>query len=121
MDPEFSYLFNLPSNAPLIALYRGGILVFIAFGRGSDRVRRGLPCIALEFDAERNLRRDIHRHLFRSNATRPQRGHVPQQVVLYSIFLAFLVYVDRERIDAREQIPAHPEPEFPGDVVVARF
>ena len=31
IDPEFSYLFNLPSNAPLIALYRGGILVFIAF------------------------------------------------------------------------------------------
>ena len=121
IDPEFSYLFNLPSNAPLIALYRGGILVFIAF-----MAVVVIGCVvayrALRSDSTPNA---IYGGIFIGICfVQMQLDHnvadVPQQVVLYSIFLAFLVYVDRERIDARQQIRAQSEPEIPGDVVIAR-
>jgi hypothetical protein len=114
-------LFNLPSNAPLIALYRGGILVFIAF-----MAVVVIGCVvayrALRSDSTPNA---IYGGIFIGLCfVQMQLDHnvadVPQQVVLYSIFLAFLVYIDRGRIDAKAQALAKPEPEIGADVVVAR-
>ena len=121
IDPEFSYLLNLPSNAPLITLYRGGILVFIAF-----MAVVVIGCVV----AYRVLRSDstpnaIYGGIFIGicfvQITRPQRGRRAAAGGAVLDIPGIPVYVDRERIDARQRICAHSEPELPGDVVVARL
>lgn len=120
IDPAFSYVFNLPSNAPLIALYRGGILVLASF-----LAVVVIGCIL----AYRSLRsnstpRAVYGGIFIGLCVvQMQLDHnvadVPQNVLLYSIFLAFVVYCERARI-AGQQISSGQEPRLPDELAVAR-
>lgn len=121
LDPAFSYVFNLPSNAPLIALYRGGFLVFASFIAVAV-----IGC----FLAYRSLRskstpRAVYGGIFIGLCVvQMQLDHnvadVPQNVLLYSIFLAFVVYCERARIAERESQPTPARPEIPDELSVVR-
>jgi hypothetical protein len=104
VDPAYAYVLNLPSNAPLIALYRGGIFVGIAF-----LAVMVLGCVV----GYRALRSDslpfaIYGGVFIGLCfVQFQLDHnvadIPQGALLYSILLAFLVYVDRAQNEAVRQ------------------
>jgi hypothetical protein len=101
VDPAYSYVFNLVSNAPLVTLYRGGILPFIAFvavmvisivmayrslrSNSLPLATYGGIAIGLtvvQFNLDHNV------------------SDVPQNVLLWSMLLAFVVYADDARKDA---------------------
>lgn len=101
IDPEYSYLFNLPSNAPLITLYRGGFLPFIAF------VAVMLISIALSYRALRSNSLPLAMYggiMIGVTVVQFNLDHnvadVPQNVLLWSMLLAFVLYVDDARKDA---------------------
>jgi len=100
IDPQYSYIFNLPSNAPLITLYRGGLVPFLAFmavvligclvayrAVRSDSLNLAMyggifiGIVVVQFNLDHNV------------------ADVPQAVLLYSIILAFLIYTDELRKD----------------------
>ncbi|BDX33870.1 hypothetical protein TUM20985_44170 [Mycobacterium antarcticum] len=105
IDPAFSYVFNLPSNAPLTALYRGGSLVLISF-----MAVVVIGCVV----AYRSLRsnstpRALYCGIFIGLCfVQMQLDHnvadLPQNVLLYSMFLAFVLYCERARIAERRAI-----------------
>ncbi len=120
IDPAFSYVFNLPSNAPLIALYRGGILVLASF----------MAVVVIGcFLAYRSLRsnstpRAVYGGIFIGLCVvQMQLDHnvadLPQNVLLYSIFLAFIIYCERARV-AEQQTSSKQEPRLPHELTVAR-
>ena len=105
-DSAYAFVFNLPSNAPLITLYRSGIFAFIAFmavaiigcvyGYRAVRSRSfplamyggtfiGLVVVQMQLD-------------------HPLAG-TPTGALTYSVFLGFLVYADR----ARRELSRPPE------------
>lgn len=100
LDPLYSYIFNLASNAYLVTLYRGGLMPFLAFvavvlfamGIGYRALRSDALPLAMyggifigmsvvQFNLDHNV------------------ADVPQQVLLYSMYLAFLLYVNDVRKD----------------------
>jgi hypothetical protein len=98
IDPQYSYVFNLPSNAPLITLYRGGILPFLAF------MAVVVISIVLSYRAMRSDSLPLAMYgglFFGINVVQFNLDHnvadLPQSVVLWSMFLAFLLYVDDVR------------------------
>jgi hypothetical protein len=123
LDPAYSYVFNLPSNAALIAFYRGGILVLISFVAVAV-----IGCVL----GYRSLRskstaRAVYGGIFIGLVVvQMQLDHnmadVPQNIVLYSMFLAFLIYCERARIAERDAVavPDEPLPLVPEDAVVVR-
>jgi hypothetical protein len=102
IDPAVAYAFNLPSNGPLIVLYMRGLLPFLAF-------------LTIEVIACVVAFRAIRSHSFPSAmygagiigigvfASFLDHGYAdtPQGVLALSIQLAFLVYIDRERVAAQ--------------------
>jgi O-antigen ligase len=96
-------VFNLPSNATLITLYRGGILPFIAFV-----VLAIMGCVY----GYRALRgNSLPRALYGGTfiglvVVQMQLDHpladTPGGAITYSIFLAFLVYTDRARREEKK-------------------
>jgi polysaccharide biosynthesis protein PslJ len=108
-DPAYAFVFNLPSNAPLITLYRSGMFAFLAFmavaiigcvyGYRAVRSRSfplamyggtfiGLVVVQMQLD-------------------HPLAG-TPTGALTYSVFLGFLVYVDRARRELARP-PTTPE------------
>jgi hypothetical protein len=119
-DPAFAYALNLPANAPLIVLYRSGIFAFIAFVAlavvgcvyGYRAVRSnsfpramyggiviGLCVVAMQLD-----------HGLAST---------PNGALTYSIFLGFMVYVDRARTAALQHEKAPLDSERAGSLMGA--
>ena len=102
-DGAYAFLENFVSNAPLIAIHRGGIFVGIAF----------LAVVAIGcFIGYRPLRANslpsaVYGGVFIGfsfvalNLDHPV-VIIPQIVFLYTIFLVFLVYADQLRIENRE-------------------
>ncbi|WBP93002.1 O-antigen ligase family protein [Mycolicibacterium neoaurum] len=102
-DGAYAFLENFVSNAPLIAIHRGGIFVGIAF----------LAVVAIGcFIGYRLLRANslpsaVYGGVFIGfsfvalNLDHPV-VIIPQIVFLYTIFLVFLVYADQLRIENRE-------------------
>ena len=97
-DPAYAFVFNLPSNAPLITLYRSGVFAFIAFMAvaivgcvyGYRAVRsRSFP-LALYGGTFIGL------VVVQMQLDHPLAG-TPTGALTYSVFLGFLVYVDRAR------------------------
>jgi polysaccharide biosynthesis protein PslJ len=117
LDPAYSYVFNLPSNAPLITLYRGGFLPFLAF------VAVMVISIALSYRALRSNSLPLATYggiaigltLVQFNLDH-NVSDVPQNVLLWSILLAFVLYADEARRDAvkpeREGLNPHSAPEL---------
>lgn len=116
IDPEYSYLFNLASNAPLTTLYRGGFLPFLAF------VAVMVISIAMSYRALRSNSLPLAMYggiLIGVTVVQFNLDHnvadVPQNVLLWSMLLAFLIYVDDARRDAATtdhlegKSPATPE------------
>jgi O-antigen ligase len=102
-DSAYAYVFNLPSNATLITLYRGGILPFIAFV-----VLAIMGCV-YGYRALRgnSLPRAIYGGTFIGLVVvQMQLDHpladTPGGAITYSIFLAFLVYTDRARREEKK-------------------
>lgn len=110
IDPVYGYIFNLPSNAPLVVLYRSGFLAFVAFvvlavagcvyGYRAVRSRSfpramyggvfiGLMVVAMQLDHP--------------------LGGTPSGAMTLSIALAFMVHVDRARRAASQR--SHDPPE----------
>ena len=111
LDPQYSYIFNLPSNAPLITLYRGGIMPFLAF------MAVVLISIALSYRALRSdsLPLAMYGGLFIGiTVVQFNLDHnvsdVPQNVLLWSIFLAFILYVDDVRKERAREKASELEP-----------
>jgi hypothetical protein len=104
VDPAYAYVLNLPSNAPLIALYRGGIFVGIAFLAvmvlGCVVGYRALRSESLPFAIYGGVFIGLCFVQFQLDHN---VADVPQGALLYSIVLAFLVYVDRARRAAMRQ------------------
>lgn len=102
-DGAYAFLENFVSNAPLIAIHRGGIFVGIAF----------LTVVAIGcFIGYRLLRANslpaaVYGGVFIGfsfvalNLDHPV-VIIPQIVFLYTIFLVFLVYADQLRTEGRE-------------------
>jgi len=112
LDPQYSYVFNLPSNAPLITLYRGGIMPFIAF------LAVMLITIVISYKAMRSdsLPLAMYGGIFIGlTVVQFNLDHnvsdVPQNVLLWSIFLAFSLYVDDVRKErARDKAAQRESP-----------
>jgi hypothetical protein len=112
LDPAYSYVYNLPSNATLIVLYRSGLLAFIAFV-----VLAVLACVY----AYKAVRSTSFPHamfgaifiglcVVQMQLDHPIAG-TPTGAMVYTQFLAFLVYVDRARRAAlKEQPPPQAVP-----------
>jgi hypothetical protein len=101
LDPSYSYTLNLVSNAPLITTYRGGLIAGIAF------VAVMIVGIVISYRAliSHELPWAFYGGIFIAFCfVGMQLDHgtadIAQIVLLYSILLAFLVYVDRERGEA---------------------
>jgi hypothetical protein len=101
IDPEYSYLFNLASNAPLTTLYRGGFLPFIAF------VAVMVISVAMSYRALRSNSLPLAMYggiMIGVTVVQFNLDHnvadVPQNVLLWSMLLAFVIYVDDVRKDA---------------------
>lgn len=102
LDPAYAYVFNLPSNAPLVTLYRGGLLAFIPFV-----VVAVIGCI-YGYKALRGTSFPLAFYgaafiglcVVQMQLDHPLAG-TPQGAATYSIFLAFMVYTDRERRQLR--------------------
>ncbi|GAB7071624.1 hypothetical protein JCM12141A_59130 [Mycolicibacterium hodleri] len=101
LDPAYSYVFNLPSNAPLITLYRGGFLPFIAF------VAVMVISIAMSYRALRSNSLPLATYggiAIGLTVVQFNLDHnvsdVPQNVLLWSILLAFVLYADDARKNA---------------------
>ena len=109
IDPAYSYMFNLPSNAPLVVLYRSGFIAFIAF------VALAVLGCVYAYRAVRSTAfpRAMYGGIFiglivvQMQLDHPLGG-TPSGALCYSIFLGFLVYVDRARIAALRQEKAPP-------------
>lgn len=123
LDPAYSYVFNLPSNAALIAFYRGGILVLLSFAAVAI-----MGCV-LGYRALRSksTARAVYGGIFIGLVVvQMQLDHnmadVPQNIVLYSMFLAFLIYCERARTAERDALPPPAErlPPIPDHVAVVR-
>jgi hypothetical protein len=122
IDPAFAYKFNLPSNAPLIVLYRSGTIAFIAFAALAI-----LGCVvAYRAVRSTSFPRAFYGGIFiglcivQMQLDHPLSGDIPTGALIYSMFLGFLVYVDRERIAAmrREKAEQHAVPASPEGFVV---
>jgi polysaccharide biosynthesis protein PslJ len=98
IDPAYSYTFNLPSNAPLVTLYRGGGLAFIAFMvlaiMGCVYAYRAVRCRSFPLALYGGS--FIGLVVVQMQLDHPLAG-TPTGALTYSIFLGFLVYVDRAR------------------------
>ncbi|MEU0495622.1 O-antigen ligase domain-containing protein [Mycobacterium sp. NPDC006124] len=99
LDGDYSFKFNIVANAPLIAAYRGGMIVGIIFVAVLI-----IGCVV----GYRALRSDslpaamfggvfIGYCLVGLQLDHPI-VHIPQLVMVFSVFLAFLIYLDRERV-----------------------
>lgn len=104
LDPQYSYIFNLPSNAPLVTFYRGGILPFLAF------IAVVIISIVMSYRALRSNSLPLAMYggiVIGVSVVQFNLDHnvsdVPQNVLLWSMFLAFVVYAD----DARKDAAAH--------------
>lgn len=97
-DGDYSFKFNIVANAPLIAAYRAGMIVGIIFV-----ILLIVGCVT----SYRLLRSDslsaatfggvfIGYCLVALQLDHPI-VHIPQLVMTFAVFLAFLVYLDRER------------------------
>jgi polysaccharide biosynthesis protein PslJ len=110
IDPAFAYQFNLPSNAPLIVLYRSGTIAFIAFAALAI-----LGCVyAYRAVRSNSFPRAMYGGVFIGLCVvQMQLDHpladTPTGALTYSIFLAFLVYIDRERLASLRQQKASPD------------
>jgi hypothetical protein len=109
IDPAYSYVFNLPSNAPLIVLYRSGTIAFIAFAAlaliGCVYAYRAVRSNSSPYAIYGGI--FIGLVLVQMQLDHPLAG-TPTGALTYSIFLGFLVYVDRERRAALRQEKALP-------------
>lgn len=118
IDPQFAYAFNLPSNAPLVALYRGGILVEIAFLTvvviGCVMGYRALRSPSTPYAIYGGLFIGIC--VVQMNLDH-NFADVPQAALLYSIFLAFLVYVREGRRSTPAKGSVRAKPEFSEEAV----
>ena len=110
IDSAFAYKFNLPSNAPLIVLYRSGIIAFIAFV-----VLAIMGCVyAYRAVRSNSFPRAFYGSIFiglclvQMQLDHPLSGDTPTGAITYAMFLGFLVYVDRQRVAALRQDTAPP-------------
>lgn len=101
LDPAYSYVFNLPSNAPLITLYRGGFLPFLAF------IAVMVISIAMSYRALRSNSLPLATYggiAIGLTVVQFNLDHnvsdVPQNVLLWSMLLAFVLYADDARKNA---------------------
>jgi hypothetical protein len=101
LDPSYSYTLNLVSNAPLITVYRGGILTGLAFLAviivGCIMSYRALISGSLPWAIYGGVFIAL---CFVAMQLDHGTADIAQIVLLYSIMLAFLVYIDRERTEA---------------------
>lgn len=117
IDPAFAYNFNLPSNAPLIVLYRSGTIAFIAFV-----VLAIMGCVyAYRAVRSNSFPRAFYGSVFigicvvQMQLDHPLSGDTPAGAITYAMYLGFLVCVDRERRAALRQqalpqvVPPSPE------------
>jgi hypothetical protein len=117
IDPAFAYNFNLPSNAPLIVLYRSGTIAFIAFA-----VLAIMGCVyAYRAVRSNSFPRAFYGSVFigicvvQMQLDHPLSGDTPAGAITYAMYLGFLVCVDRERRAALRQqalpqvVPPSPE------------
>ena len=112
IDGDYSFKFNIVANAPLIAAYRGGMIVGIVFVilliAGcvvAFRLLRSPSLPAASFGAV-----FIGYCVVALQLDHPV-VHLPQLVMTFSVFLAFLVFFDRERtISAIDDEHAWVEP-----------
>jgi hypothetical protein len=106
VDGAFAFKLNFVSNAPLIAIYRGGMIVGLCF-----LAVLAIGCVM----SYRALRSDslpaaIYGGIFIGFCVVAlQLDHPvvtsPQSTAVFGMFLAFLVYVDRSRQSARSAPP----------------
>lgn len=108
IDSAYAYVFNLPSNAPLVTLYRGGSFAFIAF-----MVVAIIGCVyGYRAVRSRSFPLALYGGIFiglvvvQMQLDHPLAG-TPSGALTYSMFLGFLVYVDRAR---REMSRPDPDP-----------
>jgi hypothetical protein len=100
-DGSFAFLLNRPSNAPLLTTYRGGLIAGIAFV---------IVLVVGMVIAYRLLRSNRASWAFAGGVfigfcvVSLQLDHpvvgIPQATLDFSLMLAFLVYVDRQRTEA---------------------
>ncbi|WP_414684911.1 O-antigen ligase family protein [Mycobacterium sp.] len=101
LDPSYSYTLNLVSNAPLITVYRGGIITGLAFLAvmivGCVMAYRAIISNSLPWALYGGV---FIAFCFVGMQLDHGTADIAQIVLLYSIMLAFLVYIDRERREA---------------------
>jgi hypothetical protein len=101
LDPAYAYSLNLVSNAPLITIYRGGIITGFAFVAvmvvGCIISYRALISDSLPWAIYGGVFIAV---CFVGLQLDHGSADIPQVVLLYSILLAFLVYIDRARREA---------------------
>lgn len=124
IDPAYSFVFNFPSNAPLVTLYRGGLLAFLPF-----MAVVVIGCV-LAYRAVRQQSFPLAAFgavfiglcVVQMQLDHPLAG-TPQGALTYSIYLAFLVYVDRLRRQRNTQAAQATSAGFgssPGDFALTR-
>lgn len=113
-DPTAAFEVNYVANAPLLTVYRGGIVVGVIFAvllvmccvtaykalRGRDLGAAALGGVFISFCA-------VALQLDFPVVT------IPSVTMMFSVFLAFLCYVDRERISAEQQPDVVANHRFP--------
>lgn len=110
IDPVYSYTFNLPANAALVTLYRQGSIAFIAF-----MVLMIVGCVyAYRAVRSNSFARAMYGAMFIALCVVAMQldhplGTTAAGALLYSMFLGFLVYVDRARTAELHQENAPPD------------
>jgi hypothetical protein len=107
VDGAFAFQLNFVSNAPLIAIYRAGIIAGVLFiavlvmgcFMGARALRSDSPPAAVYGGVF------IGFCVVALNLDHPVVD-IPQSVAAFAIFLAFLVYVDRSRQEPDSPLPA---------------
>jgi hypothetical protein len=104
LDPTYSYTLNLVSYAPLITTYRGGLITGIAFLAvmiiGCIMAYRALISDSLPWAIYGGVFIGL---CFVAMQLDHGTADIAQIVLLYSIMLAFLVYIDRERSEEQRR------------------
>lgn len=98
LDPAYSYVFNLPSNAPLVVLYRSGFIAFAAF---MALALIGCVCAYHAVRSE-SFPRAMYGGFFIGLVVVAMQldhplGGTPVGAMTFAIALAFMVHVDRAR------------------------